>query len=241
MDTCQIEACDSPVFVESRGWCKKHYNRWYRSGDPMVVKQVHVVGLSAIDRWWAKVDKTDACWLWTGSLDRRGYGQFDVWDESGHKNHRAHRWGYQKLIRVLADDEVLDHLCRVRQCVNPAHLEPVTNMENLARGHLGAHNAVKTHCPQGHEYNPDNTIPIGPDGRWRACRACARVAARESNRRRRGTPPDALHNRDKTHCKRGHEFTPENTIRTSAGNRQCRECTRRLAREAYARKKAEGP
>jgi hypothetical protein len=139
-----------------------------------------------MERWWAKVRKDpDGHWYWIGSLDRYGYGQFDVIDENGHKNHRAHRWGYQQLVRVLDADEVLDHLCRIHDCVNPDCLEPVTNAENLSR--QVPHNSAKTHCKRGHEFTPENTAYYGPTGDWRRCRECMRIRTREFARRR-GVP-----------------------------------------------------
>jgi hypothetical protein len=236
MDTCQIDNCELPVFVRSRGWCRKHYHRWHRTGDPLVVKYERAAG-TPLERWWAKVEKTNTCWLWRGSLDRRGYGQFDVIDSDGHRNHRAHRWGYQQLVRPLNDDEPLDHLCRVHACVNPAHLEPVTHAENVARGEAGLRNASKTHCDNGHEFTPENTYRRR-DNNARQCRECARQSTREAQRKARGTPADAVHNGDKTHCKHGHEFTPENTYNPPKGGRQCRTCARVKIREYMQRKRA---
>ena len=153
MDMCSIDGCGEPVFVKSRGWCRKHYHRWHRTGDPLQAKYERADG-PPLERWWTKVEKTDGCWLWLGGLDRHGYGQFDVRDgEDGkRRNHRAHRWGYQQLVRQLDAAETLDHLCRNPQCVRPDHLDPVSHAENVGRGDSGKHNAVKTHCPKGHEY-----------------------------------------------------------------------------------------
>ena len=228
---CTIEGCSDPVFVKSRGWCRKHYSRWHRHGDPLKTKYDRAQG-SDLERWWSKVEQTDTCWLWKGSLDRHGYGQFDT-TGGGHKNHRAHRWGYQALIRPLDETETLDHLCRVHACVNPAHLEPVLHAENVARGLSGWHNAIKTHCSNGHEFAENMVVN---DKGWRTCIICRRTASKAASRRRRGTAPDAAHNGEKTHCKNGHEFTEDNTYRRPAGGRQCRECGRVKVRE-YMRKK----
>lgn len=132
METCAIEGCTEPVFVKSRGWCKKHYYRWHRTGDPLAVKYERGTGP---DRWRKKyVEDENGCWIWTSSRDRLGYGQYDVITDGVHRNWRAHRYVYEQLVRPLAADESLDHLCRVHACVNPAHLEPVTNAENCRRG-----------------------------------------------------------------------------------------------------------
>lgn len=86
----------------------------------------------AIDRFWAKVQKTpgDGCWTWIGGKTPAGYGCF--W--RGHSSRGAHRISYELLVGPIAKGLHLDHLCRNHGCVNPAHLEPVTNAENCRRG-----------------------------------------------------------------------------------------------------------
>ena len=107
------------------------------------------------------------CWLWTASDNGRGYGTFRV----GEKMVRAHRYAYERWVGPIPKGLQLDHLCRVRCCVNPDHLEAVTCQENLLRGEtVPAANAAKTHCPQGHEYNEENTY-VYLNGR-RHCRTC---------------------------------------------------------------------
>lgn len=144
-------------------------------------------------RFWAKVDKTspDGCWLWTAGLNR-GYGSFYPGPNSGRSAHAigAHRWLYEALIGPVPADLDLDHTCHSpsicaggetcphRACVNPAHLEPVTRRENLARGVRSVYWAAKTHCPQGHPYDEENTYRHPRDGR-RFCRACQRARWRE--------------------------------------------------------------
>jgi hypothetical protein len=182
MDTCRIEGCPEPVFVKVRGWCRRHYHRWYRTGDPLKAAYERIDG-PPLERWWAKVEKTDTCWLWRGNLDRHGYGQFGALTDGERRNHRAHRWGYQQLVRPLDANETLDHLCRVHACVNPDHLEPVSHAENVARGDSGKHNADKTHCPRGHEYTEANTYR--PKRGGRECRTCMRDRSRATMRRRR--------------------------------------------------------
>lgn len=162
---CSILGCDKPA--EKRGWCGMHYRRWQRHGDPYRERP------SPLARFHQKYEVTPTgCWLWTGGLfagDGGGYGQFYV----DGRNWHAHRWAYTVLVRPLDDDETLDHLCRVRPCVNPDHLEPVPIAVNLLRG-VGApaRNARKTHCVRGHELTGDNVTRFGPDLRWRRCRAC---------------------------------------------------------------------
>lgn len=124
--------------------------------------------------FWAKVDKTRACWLWTGWTNPSGYGRLKV---DGHMVF-AHRIAYQEVRGAIPIHLELDHLCRVRRCVNPDHLEPVTHSENIARGNVGAFNRAKSACPKGHAFDDRNTRMYM--GR-RYCRACSR----ERNARRR--------------------------------------------------------
>lgn len=134
----------------------------------------------------AHVDSTagpDACWPWRGRIDADGYGNF------GKGSGRAHRAAYELMVRPIPDGLRIDHLChnadescpggvtcRHRRCVNPAHLDAVTQRENLLRSKLtGPHrNAAKTHCPRGHEYTPENTYSrtTTKGYRRRECRTC---------------------------------------------------------------------
>ena len=106
------------------------------------------------------------CWLWFGA-QTCGYGSFRI----DGKAHLAHRFSYQSFVGEIPEGLELDHLCRVRCCVNPEHLEPVTRMENLRRSPIFDGN--KTHCPHGHAYNEENTIWF--DGNCRMCRTCRNI------------------------------------------------------------------
>jgi len=133
-----------------------------------------------VKHFWDKVEKTAGCWRWTAALDSDGYGSFAI-------NRRAavaHRVSYRLLVGAIPEGLQLDHLCRNRACVNPAHLEPVTAAENLRRADLALGiRSAKTHCPKGHEYNGDNTYTLR---NTRYCRPCNRAAVARYAARKRG-------------------------------------------------------
>jgi hypothetical protein len=118
------------------------------------------------------------CWLWQGSVTAAGYGQVHVRHEAGGSSHPgfAHRVGYEALLGPVPDGLQLDHLCRVRHCWNPDHLEPVTPQINALRG-VGhaAKNAAKTQCPAGHDLtDPANVYRNPRNPNHRQCRECRR-------------------------------------------------------------------
>lgn len=117
-----------------------------------------------IERLWRKVEITESCWIWFGAIDSSGYGNIQY----NNKVWKAHRLMYTELVGEIPEDKQLDHLCRVRKCVNPDHLEEVSQQENLRRGIYWQ--TLKTHCPSGHKYDSANTI-INKNGH-RVCRAC---------------------------------------------------------------------
>lgn len=126
-------------------------------------------------RFWAKVRKSDACWLWTGGVDSGGYGQFRV-DSS--RKIVAHRFAYESLIGAIPPGLQLDHLCRVKTCVNPEHLEPVTGRVNTLRSDgPTARHARQTHCVNDHPFDELNTYWRTPT--QRECRACKRTRDRK--------------------------------------------------------------
>jgi hypothetical protein len=124
----------------------------------------------AIERFMAKVNQTDTCWLWTAE-DWKGYGKF--WDR---KSFYAHRWSYEYFVGPIPEGFELDHLCRTPACVRPDHLEAVTPQINQLRGFgISGLNARKTHCKNGHEFS-ENNVKQCPDGR--RYRTCMRERAR---------------------------------------------------------------
>lgn len=123
-------------------------------------------GQTVMERFMSKIDSSSGCWLWMGPINRDGYGKFTV----RRITVAAHRFAYQELISPIPDGLTIDHLCKHRNCVNPAHMEPVTMRENLLRGDtIQARNHKKTHCLNGHPFDDKNTIWFYG---WRQCREC---------------------------------------------------------------------
>jgi hypothetical protein len=151
--TCSVMSCDRTV--ATRGWCKMHYQIWYRTGSPTMPERPTVCTIDGCDaaagtrgwchkhytRWtrhgtpegktseewfWGKVNTDGDCWQWTGSLSRLGYATVK---RSG-KTMMAHRYAWISSGREIPHGMVLDHLCHNRSCVNPAHLRVVTQAQN---------------------------------------------------------------------------------------------------------------
>ncbi|MGW9249718.1 HNH endonuclease signature motif containing protein [Streptomyces badius] len=124
------------------------------------------------ERFWSKVSAAPSgCWLWKANKNSGGYGQIRF---GGRQMVSAHRLAFATLVGEIPAGLQLDHLCRVRHCCNPHHLEPVTSAENTRRGQgPSAVNAAKKNCPQGHPYDGEN-LHIRPNGK-RKCRACDRI------------------------------------------------------------------
>lgn len=173
------------------------------------------------DRFLDKVspEPNTGCWLWTASVTTDGYGRY-----KSSTGNRASRFAYETAKAPIPDGLVIDHLCRVRCCVNPDHLDAVTRAENDRRG---LHGILRpSSCRHGHEFTSGNTH-INPSGA-RVCRACATIATRRK--------PDGPPASPREFCLRGHSVS-DNPIVQKSGKRQCRVCNnaRQLARY-HARK-----
>ena len=176
------------------------------------------------------------CWIWKPNGTVGGYGQFGI---KG-KTKLAHRVSYEHFKEPIPQGLTIDHLCCVRNCCRPSHLEACTLAENLRRArawddYIGpaAYNRNKTHCPNGHPYSGDN-LYVGATGR-RNCRACARERAAWH----RSLMPSVAR-KLKESCVNGHSFDEFGVIR--GGGRVCGECARERVRAYRERQRAErGP
>jgi len=121
-----------------------------------------------MQRFWPKVKKTNNCWLWTATKTQGGYGKFYFRQEMG----LAHRFSYEIFKGDIPKKLTIDHLCKNTLCVNPEHLEAITQKENVKRGLTGKikhYNSKKTHCSKGHPFSGYNLIIYR---NYRKCRTC---------------------------------------------------------------------
>ncbi len=126
-----------------------------------------VLSQKDINRFNSKYTINEAgCWQWLASKCSSGYGTFGL----NYKTLLAHRISYTLHKGLIPENMVLDHLCRKRACVNPHHLEAVTEQTNILRGNgVSAKRALQTHCKNGHEFSPVNTYVYK---NRRQCRIC---------------------------------------------------------------------
>lgn len=124
------------------------------------------------------------CWVWGGRTDRKGYGMTHLVGAERVKGIRVHRYVYQDYKGPIDQKDDLHHLCEIKRCCNPDHLEKVDHLEHPI-GRQGEWAKAKTHCPKGHEYTPENTMVVNiRDGngtrQTRACRKCKYISKRRS-------------------------------------------------------------
>lgn len=172
----------------------------------------------------------DECWQWPGYIKPDGYGRRS--HGSAYGETLAHRIAYCHWVGPIPDGMTLDHTCHTddptcydgkrcahRACVNPAHLEPVTQLENTQRGRR----ALSERCSKGHPMADDN---LRIDGGSRVCVACKRESNRLGELRRSRRMGRPVRRRMDTHCARGHELNEANLCVTTRGSKRCRVCDR---------------
>lgn len=138
------------------------------------------------ERFWSKVspEPNTGCWLWAGDTNGK-YGSMGICENG--KMHRvyAHRLSYELYIGPIPDGLQIDHKCRMKFCVNPDHLRPVTVLQNIMHTPPGirGNNQIKTHCKRGHPFTGTN-LRFDPIGRA-VCRECANMHSRNASARER--------------------------------------------------------
>lgn len=161
---CSIEGCDRPFMA--RGWCRTHLERWRLTGSVRAEVAVASLGVAPHLRVLSEMTKVGECWEYRRGA-RGGYGRVSVREEDGPHQRQAHRVVYEALVAAIPDGLELDHVCRNRACVNPAHLEPVTPAVNMQRAY-----AVRETCVNGHPFD-------GRDNHGRRrCLTCQRLRKR---------------------------------------------------------------
>lgn len=188
-EPCTVDGCPRMRLPQAGpGYCSRHYRSWQRYGDPLGAIPRD---LTPEDRFWPKVDKNGPvptyaphlgrCWIWTASVAPNGYGMFWIGDD----NRGAHCVSYEFVKGSIPEGLELDHLCRVRACCNPDHLEAVTHQENVRRGLLW----LGDYCGKGHEFTEANTYTQSNGSR--GCLECLRRLRREGYHRRNAQRMDA--------------------------------------------------
>lgn len=184
--TCSADDCPRPSVC--RKMCRYHYQQWRRTADRSEIGRWKdpEVRFEKSTRWGTPSDHRPdlgPCLLFTGADNGNGYGQFRHKDKNGY----AHRYAWERVNGPIPDGLTVDHLCRVRRCVNVEHMELTDGVDNYLRGV-----ATRTHCRNGHEYTPENTLskPGRPESRY--CKICREKAAWDFGVRRtnaaRGIP-----------------------------------------------------
>lgn len=157
---CTEDGCERPTIA--RGICRSHYSFYYWR------KQL-TPRPTPLERFLSKLEITEACWLWKGVKVSDNYGSFYADGTKG----AAHRWSYEWFVGPIPEGLQIDHLCRVHDCVNPDHLEPVTQHENWRRGEAPSAIAFRRGtCKWGHPWDEKNTRWLG---KKRTCRECHRL------------------------------------------------------------------
>lgn len=170
---CSVESCEKRA--RSLGLCPMHRYRLAQYGDVNTV--AWIVGDDEA-RFLSKIRRDESgCHLWTGSINRYGYGEFRMRTI----NKAAHRYAWERAHGPIEGDMTVDHICCVRHCVNLEHLRLMTLADNVRRGRNRAR-AEATHCGYGHEWTDENTYEYRGQ---RQCRACNK--RRNSARRRDST------------------------------------------------------
>lgn len=162
---CSVENC--PVVAACKGYCRMHYMRWHRNGDPLKGSISH----DPWERFLTHIEvQPNGCWLWTAFRDKKGYGRYN--------GTSAHKYSYEYKYGPVPKGLVLDHyVCDTPPCANYDHVHPTTHLDNIWRsGKCPSYlHSIKTHCIRGHELSGDNIWiydATSNSGARRVCKKC---------------------------------------------------------------------
>lgn len=179
---CVIDNCTRRQ--HAHGWCDTHYQRWrkYGSTDLPAPPSLTELRLALGRRLLSHLKQQDDCLVWTGTVGNAGYGLISTGGRQG-KTVLVHRLAYELWVGPIPEGLTIDHVrargCRSKLCCEPAHLEPVTLLENIRRGP-----GSNQHCRKGHLFTPETTLYSNlKDGtRARQCKPCTNEHRRERYR-----------------------------------------------------------
>lgn len=179
---CSVEDCARPVYAY--GMCSMHHRRKLRNGHTGLRKPQdlgeYIAARVKVGARPAARPGLSPCHIWRLTPADNGYAYIGL---RTHHKMLAHRAAYELKFGPIPDGHVIDHLCRVRACVNPDHLEPVSNAENLRRGRgFRLRNGMDHACIHGHAYTDENTYINPNDDTDIRCRECSRVRDRKRKR-----------------------------------------------------------